>query len=130
MCRQHFIPMYHSVTHAGCFTKNVYQLISIQRFHFLILQSLGREVPASPVTPVPQTTSFTKPTGLVSTAAGMAQAISLTKPDGLVFTAERMAQTTSITKPVGLVSMARRIAQTTSVTNPAGPVSNLSLIHI
>lgn len=124
MCRQHFIPMYHSVTHAGCFTKNVYQLISIQRFHFLILQSLGREVPASPVTPVPQTTSFTKPTGLVSTAAGMAQAISLTKPDGLVFTAERMAQTTSITKPVGLVSMAGRMAQTTSVTNPAGPVSN------
>ena len=91
---------------------------------------------------MPQNTSFTKPTGLVSTAERMVQTTSLTKPacmlstaeriaktafvtnaTGLVSTAERMVQTSFVSKPTGLVPTAQRMAQTTSVTKSIGPVS-------
>ena len=91
--------------------------------YFVILQSLGREVPASPVSSVPQTTSVTKSTGPVSIAGRVAQTTSVTSPPGLLSTTERMAPTTSVTKPTVLVSIGERMALTTSVTNLTGLVS-------
>jgi len=116
--------MYHSVTHAGCFTKNVHQLTSLKQFYFLISQGLELEVLASPVTSMSQTNSLTKPTRLVSTAAGLVQTISVTKPVGLVSLDERMSQTASVTKPVGRVSSAGGMVQIASVTKTADLASS------
>lgn len=72
---------------------------------------------------MPQTTSITTPTGLLSTAERMAQTASVKKPTGLVSTADRMAQTASQAKPSGLVSTAERMGQIASVTKPTGLVT-------
>lgn len=74
---------------------------------------------------MPQTTSITTPTSLLSTAERMTRTASVTKPSGLVSNAEGMAQIASVTKPTGLVATADRMAQVASVTKPTGPVSTV-----